>query len=51
LVREYGIEKLLRLMSMTPWQSSADDFAKSFREVYGVELIEFEQSLRMGMRP
>jgi hypothetical protein len=50
LVRGYGIEKLLRLMSMTPWQSSADDFAKNFREVYGVELTEFEQSIRKGLR-
>lgn len=46
LVTKYDIDKLLILMRMTPWESSVDDFSNNFKEVYGIELKEFEHNIR-----
>lgn len=45
LVTKYDIEQLLELMRMTPWKSSVADFSKNFKEVYGIELTEFEHKI------
>jgi hypothetical protein len=46
LVRQYGVEKLLTLMGMTPWDRPVNDFSESFRKVYGTDLKEFEHGIR-----
>jgi hypothetical protein len=50
LVTKYDVEKLLRLMRMTPWDGSADDFAEAFGEIYGMDLVEFERSIVQDLR-
>jgi hypothetical protein len=50
LVTKYDVERLLRLMRMTPWDGSADDFAEAFGEVYGMDLVEFERTIRQELR-
>jgi hypothetical protein len=50
LVTKYDVEKLLRLMRMTPWDGSADEFREAFGEVYGVDLADFERSIVQDLR-
>jgi hypothetical protein len=39
------MEKLLTLMRRTPWSSPVAEFATTFKDVYGVELAEFERGI------
>lgn len=45
LERAYGIKKLLLLMNQNLWTDSIEDYLKSFKKIYGIELKVFEKEL------
>jgi hypothetical protein len=45
LVTKYDVEQLLVLIRRTPWKSSVADFSDNFKEVYRIELTEFEHNI------